>query len=242
MITLNGKNLKVETKIALIDGDYLLFVACHNKTGEDIKDFSQIKDNFESHLENILANSEASGYIGFLTGKNFRKEINPEYKGNRKGERPEFFRELKEYVLTKFNLIEPLEADDCVNICKNKIEGSFIVSNDKDLLNLPGRHYNPQKQDWKETTKEEAERYFWISMIAGDTTDNIKGIPGKGVKYAESVLNTADSEMMFYHQLVYAGYINHFGVDKGIQEFYKNYMCLKILTDYEGFKIPEVRK
>jgi len=230
---------------ALIDGDYMLYVTCHNKAGEDIKDFSQMKDNFESYLENILANSEADGYIGFLTGKNFRKEINPEYKSNRKGEKPLYFSELKEYVLNKFNLIEPLEADDCVNICKNKIKGSFIVSNDKDLLNLEGRHYNPQKQEWKETTKEEAERYFWTSMIAGDTTDNIKGIPGKGPKFAENVFEKYPIDFKFPIPLwliVKWEYINHFGEYKGIQEFYKNYMCLKILDDYEGFKIPEVRK
>lgn len=231
----------MQKKIALIDGDYMLYVACHNKAGEDIKDFSQIKDNFESYLENILANSEADGYIGFLTGRNFRKEINPDYKGNRKGERPEFFKELKEYALTKFNLIEPLEADDCVNICKNKMTGSFIVSNDKDLLNLEGRHYNPQKQEWKETTKEEADEYFWTSMIAGDTADNIKGIPGKGIKFAQNLIHE-DEEGTPFAMLILNEYNKHFGEYKGIQEFYKNYMCLKILDDYEGFQIPEIRK
>ena len=77
MSILNGKNLKTT---ALIDGDYMLYVSCHNKAGEDIKDFSQMKDNFESYLESILANSEANNYIGFLSGRNFRKEINPDYK------------------------------------------------------------------------------------------------------------------------------------------------------------------
>lgn len=239
MSILNGKNLKTT---ALIDGDYMLYVSYHNKAGEDIKDFSQMKDNFESYLESILANSEANNYIGFLSGRNFRKEINPDYKSNRKGEKPLYFNELKDYVLTKFNLIEPLEADDCVNICKKKIEGSFIVSNDKDLLNLEGRHYNPQKQEWKETTKEEANKYFWTSMIAGDTADNIKGIPGKGIKYAENRFIKLGVIDYPYHVLVMSDYIEHFGEYKGIQEFYKNYMCLKILDDYEGFKIPEVRK
>lgn len=229
-------------KVALIDGDYLLFVACHNKAGDDIKDFSQIKDSFESYLESILANTEANNYIGFLTGKNFRKDINPDYKGQRKGERPEFFSELKTYALTKFHLIEPLEADDCINICRKKIEGSIIVSNDKDLLNLPGRHYNPMKGEWKETTEEEAVKYFWTSMIAGDAADNIKGIPGKGVKFAENVVLAASSELIHPRELVYAAYIVNFGEYKGIKEFYKNYMCLKILDEYEGFKIPELRK
>ena len=234
------------TSVALIDGDYLLWIATYpqkitNEDGEITyidKTFEEVKDSFDSILESILAATEATHYIGFLSTKSFRKGINPEYKAQRSSEKPKFFSELREYVREKFEQVDNLEADDCVSILKNKISNSFIVSNDKDILNLVGRHYNPQKQEWIETSAEEAYRFFWGSMIIGDSSDNIKGIPGKGKAFVNKLFEEQTNNL---RDLVFKTYLEHFGEYLGIQEFYKNYMCLKILDDYD-IEIPEFKK
>lgn len=225
------------TSVALIDGDYLLWIATYpvkvtNESGEVTyveKTFAEVKESFDSILESILSSTEASHYIGFLSTKSFRKGINPEYKAQRKSEKPKFFSELREYVMQKFEQIDNLEADDCVSIFRHKIPYSFIVSNDKDILNLVGRHYNPQKQEWVETTEQEAYKFFWGSMIIGDSSDNIKGIPGKGKAFVDKLF----AEGGDLRKLVFDAYITHFGEYQGMQEFYKNYMCLKILDTYD---------
>lgn len=79
-----------------------------------------------------------------------------------------------------------------------------------------------------------------------DSIDNIKGIPGSGPVAAKKILTegyfwdvTSD---IWYRDQVFNAYIKHFGEYKGIQEFHKNYMSLKLLESYEGFVIPEVNK
>lgn len=110
----------------------------------------------------------------------------------------------------------------------------FIVCIDKDLLNLEGVSYNWRKNEWKTTSKKEAEKYFWGSMIIGDQIDGIEGLKGKGEKFVEKLF----LEDKPYSELVFREYIKVLGVHIGVQEFYKNYMSLKILDSLEYFKIP----
>jgi hypothetical protein len=140
----------------------------------------------EQFIVDTLDKTLAEFYLGFLTGGSFRYNIYPDYKANRKDRiKPKYFNVLKEYLLDewKFYKHKELEADDLVRIAGYKhlkegiilagndvLELAFnpiIVSNDKDILNLEGKHYNPQKGEFVETSKEQAERYFWESMIVG---------------------------------------------------------------------------
>lgn len=68
-----------------------------------------------------------------------------------------------------------------------------------------------------------------------DNVDNIKGIPKKGEAYFNKLEDRSLSG-------VFKEYINHFGELKGIEEFYKNYMCLKIRDSYEDYEIPELKE
>ena len=75
-------------------------------------------------------------------------------------------------------------------------------------------------------------------MIIGDSSDNIKGIPGKGKAFVNKLFEEQTNNL---RDLVFKTYLEHFGEYLGIQEFYKNYMCLKILDDYD-IEIPEFKK
>lgn len=230
-------------KIALIDADGLIYINCHNKKDAPIKTLEDCKRSVDNMIQQILISSKANEYLLFLTvGKNFRYSIYPEYKANRKyGDKPEHFDRIKEYLITDYKSIYGynLEADDLINIYKNKLDDSFICSSDKDLLMLEGDCYNYKTHKWTKTTKDVASYNFWFSMITGDTVDNIKGIPGKGPKYAErlhSVCKKEDEEIS-YQMFVLNEYIIHFGEQLGIEEFYKNYKCLKIVDEQEGIEI-----
>jgi len=58
-------------------------------------------------------------------------------------------------------------------------EQVICVSNDKDLLQLPGWHYNFVTKQLKLVSPLEGLRAFYKQLILGDRTDNIPGYDGK---------------------------------------------------------------
>ena len=140
--------------------------------------------------------------------KNFRNEIYSEYKGNR-SETPEDLIPQFDYIrksVLAFNLpsIELInyEADDLIATYVEQIlaEGAkvTIVSSDKDLMQLYKKNvriYDPMKN--KFITKEDVKKRFGVGpesvvdvqALAGDSTDNVPGVPGIGVKIAAELIN-----------------------------------------------------
>ena len=140
--------------------------------------------------------------------KNFRNEIYSEYKGNR-SETPEDLIPQFDYIrksVLAFNLpsIELInyEADDLIATYVEQIlaKGAkvTIVSSDKDLMQLYKKNvriYDPMKN--KFITKEDVKKRFGVGpesvvdvqALAGDSTDNVPGVPGIGVKIAAELIN-----------------------------------------------------
>ncbi|MEM4379927.1 MAG: hypothetical protein QXL01_04485, partial [Thermoplasmatales archaeon] len=67
-------------------------------------------------------------------------------------------------------------------------ENSIICSIDKDLHQLPGQHYNFVKSEFFVIDENEAALAFWSSMLIGDASDNLPGIPGLGKVRATNLL------------------------------------------------------
>jgi 5'-3' exonuclease len=237
-------------KTAIIDGDHIFYLSL---TGEKLLDennepikvdgkftyrdrtFEESCNVVDTYLTNILEVTNATHYVGFFGGSSkSRKEIYPEYKANRKDAEPlKNLYEMKVHLADKwkFHWLSGCidETDDYVaSFYSQNSQKSFIVSPDKDLLGLEGTHYNPKRNEWITNESWVADVNFWKSMVTGDTVDNIKGIPGKGEKYADKVIVGLDNDFKKY---VLEEYVNFFGEYKGIEEFYKNYKCLKIKTD-----------
>jgi hypothetical protein len=131
--------------------------------------------------------SGSTHYVGFLTGKgNFRYEAATTwpYKGNRVGvEKPSWYPDIREYVVDvwKAVTIEGMEADDGMSIAQGYFSNqgieSVIVTEDKDLLQVPGLHYNPTKsKEVIHKTTEEGDFMLWCQVITGDGVDNIPGV------------------------------------------------------------------
>ncbi len=234
-------------KVLLIDGDWILYMASvsikSKDTGEYIdKSLGQVVLSAEMLLEDIVRNTGCNVYYAYLGGyNNFRKAIYPDYKANRKNYiKPKFFDTLKSILINQFGFIQVdgMEADDAINIHRHLPDLSYntiIVSPDKDMLKLEGHHYDPKHRVFVNTGEEEALLYFWTSMITGDAADNIKGIPGKGAAYAK--LNLSIGASIPLEAQVLGLYIKNLGEYIGIQEFYKNYMCLKLQHFNQNFVI-----
>ena len=140
--------------------------------------------------------------------KTFRNDIYSEYKANRT-EAPDDLAPQFEYIrksVAAFNLpsIELLnyEADDLIATYAKKITDLgakvTVISSDKDLMQLVSdkiRLYDPMKS--KVIGEKEVLEKFGVKptqvidvqSLAGDSSDNIPGVPGIGVKTAAELIN-----------------------------------------------------
>ena len=88
-----------------------------------------------------------------------------------------------------------LEADDLLGILATtlpKYSDAIVVSLDKDLRTIPGRHLNPSKETSpavvRVITELEADTAWLMQTLMGDSTDGYTGVPGIGPKKAEKIL------------------------------------------------------
>ena len=199
------------------------------------KPFSQACEEADKYILNLFEKTEATEYIAFIKGSSrSRKEINSSYKSNRVFEKPENYDEFVNYLIEKWKFIAVTDAetDDYVASYAYRFPDSITVSPDKDINNLAGRHYNPRKNEIIETSISYERFAFWSDMISGQSGDGISGLKGKGPKFAEKILKVADEAMEPYSVTVFANYIEHYrNTTTAIEEYYKNYMCLKIRKD-----------
>jgi 5'-3' exonuclease len=148
-------------------------------------------------MRRIMEETGATSYKAFLTGSdNFRLEHNPAYKANRKDvPRPRWLQDVRQHLVLNYNasVEDGQEADDALGIyqcrqnqlIKDNWEGELcpvspttICSIDKDLLMIPGFHYNFVTGEHLEQHPIPAIRRMYYQLLMGDRTDNIFGFDG----------------------------------------------------------------
>ena len=152
----------------------------------------------------------------------------PEYKGHRNRKKPCGYKRVIKALKDNYEVIvmPELEADDALGIYATKNSGNIIVSPDKDMKQIPGKLYNLDE----EITITEAEGAKWhlIQSLAGDQTDGYSGVPGIGVKRAETLFKKEGYSWKTVAQAF---------VDKGLNEYtaITNARLARILTvdDYD---------
>ncbi len=140
--------------------------------------------------------------------KNFRNEIYSEYKANR-AEAPDDLAPQFEYIrksVKAFNLpsIELInyEADDLIATYAKQITEAgakvTVISSDKDLMQLVSnkvRLFDPMKSrviGEKEVIEKfgvKPNQVIDVQSLAGDSSDNVPGVPGIGIKTAAELIN-----------------------------------------------------
>jgi DNA polymerase-1 len=223
------KPIRSPKKTLLVDADILLFkFGCSAEEtftfGEEdsvlnVRELSEVKEALWEFLKDLRETTRTKDFILCLTSPNcFRYDILPSYKHNRKNnEKPILYQSLKEHMLQEYECkLKPrLEADDVMGILSTKNPGKYIIATiDKDLKQIPGWHFNWNKDSsCKFVGEDEADLMFYKQCLTGDTTDGFSGCPGIGPKNAEKILK--DVEKDSYWDAICEAYLK-----KGLDESY----------------------
>ena len=207
-------------KLWLVDGSgyiYRAFYAIPNMTRPTDKMPVNAVYGFTSMIMNLVADNKAECLAVVFDAKrrNFRNDLYPDYKANRREAPPELIAQfpLIREAVQAFNIasveLEGYEADDLIASYAQKaaLDGYdvTIVSADKDLMQLMTDDihlYDPMKK--RLLTEEDVEKKFGVKpdkvvqvqALMGDTSDNIPGVKGIGPKTAAELIlrfNTVDN-------------------------------------------------
>lgn len=173
--------------LALCDGDIVAYrpAASCEKAGPDgvrvpVESLEIGIARADELMHRILYETGATSYRIFLSGgENFRHHIYPQYKANRASlPRPEYLQPIREHLVKAWNaeVVVNIEADDAMGIYQT--QDTIICSIDKDMLQVPGRHYNFVKNEFYDINDVDGRRHFWLQMIMGDRADNVPGYDG----------------------------------------------------------------
>lgn len=163
-------------------------------------------------IHSILDTTGANTYRGFLSGgSNFRNEIYPEYKANRKDMvDPRWRSACKEYLVREWaaEVTDGYEADDALGI--NQTTDTIICTIDKDLDQVPGLHYSwpivrkgniVREGKIYEVSEREGLISFYKSLLVGDRTDNIFGVDGIGPMKASKMIDNLETEEEMFERV-----------------------------------------
>ena len=210
--------------IALVDADLVAFRCA--ATVQEYEPLDIAVYRVDVLMRQILEATESEQYKAFLTGRgNFRKIINTKYKANRKDKEPPFYlQDCREYLIKEWNAVvsEGIEADDLLGI--EQTDETVVCSLDKDLLMIPGVHFNWNKVEYTHVDQLLGLRTFYKQMLIGDRSDNIFGVDKIGpVKAAKAIDHLETEQEMF--DTVLALY------DDEYSRFIMNAQCLWIMQN-----------
>lgn len=205
-------------KMILIDGSNIMFRAYYataysgNMMQNSKGQYTNAVFGFVNMMNSVLKEDFTHILVAFdKSGKTFRHESFPDYKGGRKP-MPDEFRSQIDLIKKSLDVlgvkqreIELIEADDIIGTYATKYYDQFddieIISNDKDLFQLVNDkvHQRVSKkgmQNYTDYTPDTLEENMGVSAdlipdlkgLMGDSSDNLPGIPGVGEKTAVKLL------------------------------------------------------
>ena len=208
----------VAEKLYLIDGSGFIFRAYHASPVDRFVRSDGIHTNavngYCAMLLKLIDQARADGAFDYMAvifdaaRKTFRNDIYPDYKANRDAPPeelvPQF--ELVRAATRAFNLpaiqMEGFEADDLIATYARAAAARgidvVVVSSDKDLMQLvrPGVTMLDPMKDVVIGPAEVAEKFgvapdkvVDVQALAGDSSDNVPGVPGIGVKTAALLID-----------------------------------------------------
>ena len=184
--------------IALLDGDIIVYRCAASAENDPLEASLERVDYL---IDRIMSESSSNSHKAFLTGSsNFRKELNSEYKANRKDlVPPRWLQETREHLVLGWGatVSDGNEADDELGIAQCTADDETIIcSIDKDLLQIPGKHFNFVKNEFSTITPHQGLQNFYYQMIMGDSSDNIFGFDGKARRSVPKFLEPTISRLL----------------------------------------------
>lgn len=199
---------------ALVDGDVIVY-RCGFASEKDDEKIALLRAN--EMIETILQETAADEYELWISdnySNNFRYQIDHLYKANRVQAKPIHYQAIKDFLFEHWNanLALGMEADDALGIeqtrCNEwehtadgpeRVDESIICSVDKDLLQIPGQHYNFVKKEFHTVEYIDGVRQLYLQMLIGDTSDNIRGVEKIGKVKAGKLLNHITNEYEMFN-------------------------------------------
>jgi DNA polymerase-1 len=199
-----------------------LFIHLDSKGRKTEKEFSEEEDRryleaswerFKKSVPELLDRLFCNEYMMAVKGDyNFRNTVYPDYKMNRhtsdRIRATAFVPAIRELAVIEDYAVAShgLEADDLLRIwaneCRQLGKEYIIVSIDKDLKCIPGKHYNLKHKVLEEVSEFEAMFFYYQQILQGDSTDNIPGVPGIGPVKAKKILSLCREEWEFQEAVV----------------------------------------
>ena len=196
----------------LVDGDIIAYRAAFSTQDLLPKDATdKVEDLLDYILEQTVLFPDPDDYQVYLTGSgNFRHDIAKShvYKGNRKeADKPIHLSHVRQYLIDNHRAIVSTgeEADDLIAIEATRLGPSTIVASiDKDMLQIPCRHYNFNKNLWTDVGEWDGLKFFYKQILMGDAADNIIGLYKVGPVRADKMLDGCKTEQDLYDRCVAA--------------------------------------
>src|SRR5271157_6289152 len=183
---------------------------------------TEVVMHFSNMLDKYLRDTDADhiAVIFDASGRSFRNEIYDQYKANRR-EMPDDLAPQLAHVRQAADAfgvcrieMEGFEADDLIaTYARRAIEAGAkvtILSSDKDMMQLVSDDRVLMRDPMTDRPIGEAEvrekfgvgpdKVIEVQALCGDSTDNVPGVPGIGVKTAAELINTyGDLETLLEH-------------------------------------------
>lgn len=181
---------------ALVDGD---IVAYSNAAYNEERGWNRCRDDIDNMVARILHTTNSDTYTIYISGpNNFRYDVNPNYKANRKGKPdPTYRQDANAYLVERYGAAVTIgyEADDALSMAGSALGAECtICSIDKDLKQIAGRHYNWRTDDFDLIDPLDGLRFFYRQLLIGDTADHLFGVDGIGKVKAGRIINNLESE------------------------------------------------
>ena len=180
--------------VCIIDGDIVAFMAAASHPDDSIA----AKKRAEQLIDDICESCFTVEFMLFTKGVNNFRDQYDSYKNNRSGgERPATLEAVRTYITNQFGMrSDNAEADDycCVQAQEFLDEGVdyVICTIDKDLRQMPGKHFNIKKNELSVVTEQEGFRFLMLQCLMGDRVDGIEGIRGIGPVKGNKILDEAE--------------------------------------------------
>ena len=195
--------------LALIDSDLLVYRVAWTTLADSESIAFYRMDEMLRGIQEALQTNRYKCYLTSHDGSSFRHLIYDQYKANRKQEKPTHYHALRNYLLETHGaeMVYDQEADDALGIAQCAMDGTCIISIDKDLDQIPGWHYNFVKKELYEVTPNQGLRHFYMQLLMGDRIDNIPGVYGIGPVNAKRIIDKCKNEEEMWNACLteYAG-------------------------------------
>src|SRR3954447_16048165 len=205
--------------VFLIDGSGFIFRAYFARAKDPTVQRFQTKSGLQTEVVMIFSNmldkylretdADHIAVIFDASGRSFRNEIYGEYKANRREMPDDLASQLKHVrqAAEAFGVchieMDNFEADDLIaTYARHAVEAGAkvtILSSDKDMMQLVADDRVMMRDPMTDRLIGEAEvrekfgvgpdKVIEVQALCGDSTDNVPGVPGIGVKTAAELIN-----------------------------------------------------